>query len=98
MDVTTINITTVGLSNTESEVNYESDQFANQSSELPLHAMMWWWTSHSNSVLSEPCGKVSHHTAHQLDLPREPYVRTGLEKQVRSPFPLPLKCTASAVL
>ncbi|KAA0061917.1 hypothetical protein E5676_scaffold250G001030 [Cucumis melo var. makuwa] len=21
-------------------------------------------------VLSEPCGKVSHHTAHQLDLPR----------------------------
>jgi len=28
MDVTTINITTVGLSNTESEVNYESDQFA----------------------------------------------------------------------
>uniref|UniRef100_B9NFR6 Uncharacterized protein n=1 Tax=Populus trichocarpa TaxID=3694 RepID=B9NFR6_POPTR len=25
---------------------------------------------HSNSVLSEPCGKVSHHTAHRLDLPR----------------------------
>ncbi|KAK8539700.1 hypothetical protein V6N13_072332 [Hibiscus sabdariffa] len=24
-------------------------------------------------LLSEPCGKVSHHTAHQLDLPREPY-------------------------
>nr|GEW43243.1 hypothetical protein [Tanacetum cinerariifolium] len=33
-------------------------------------------------ALSEPCGKVSHHTAHQLDLPREPYVRTGLEKEM----------------
>ncbi|EXC46615.1 hypothetical protein L484_000200 [Morus notabilis] len=32
MDVTTINITTVGLSNTGSEVNYESDQFANRAS------------------------------------------------------------------
>jgi len=42
MNVTTINITTVELSNMESKVNYESDQFANQSSELPLHAMMWW--------------------------------------------------------
>ena len=34
MDVTTINITTVGLSNTESEVNYESDprkEFAKKS-------------------------------------------------------------------
>ena len=30
MDVTTINITTVGLSNTGSEVNYESDQSANR--------------------------------------------------------------------
>ena len=38
--------------------------------------------------------------AHQLDLLREPYayVRTGLAKEVRSRFPLPLKCTASAVL
>jgi hypothetical protein len=35
--------------------------------------MMWWSSSHSSSVLSEPCGKVSHHTAHQLDLMREPY-------------------------
>ncbi|KAK8704903.1 hypothetical protein V6N13_048515 [Hibiscus sabdariffa] len=34
---------------------------------------MWWSTSHSNSVFSKPCGKVSHHTAHQLDLLREPY-------------------------
>lgn len=43
MDVTTINITTVGLSNTESEVNYEHlDQPICESSELPLHAMMWW--------------------------------------------------------
>ncbi|MCE5166758.1 hypothetical protein HAX54_025895 [Datura stramonium] len=25
--------------------------------------------------------QVSHHTAHQLDLPQEPYVRTGLEKK-----------------
>jgi len=32
MNVTTINITTVGLSNTESEVNYESDQSANRAS------------------------------------------------------------------
>ena len=32
MNVTTINITTVRLSNTESEVNYESDQFANRAS------------------------------------------------------------------
>ncbi|KAL5802784.1 hypothetical protein ACOSQ4_031089 [Xanthoceras sorbifolium] len=37
------------------------------------------------AVLSEPCGEVSHHTAHQLDLPREPYVQAGLEKLVRSP-------------
>jgi len=29
---------------------------------------------------------------------REPYVRTGLEKEVRSRFPLLLKCTAFAVL
>ena len=32
MNVTTINITTVGLSNTGSEVNYESDQSANRAS------------------------------------------------------------------
>ncbi|KAL1563817.1 hypothetical protein AAHA92_06241 [Salvia divinorum] len=34
------------------------------------------------TMLSEPCGKVSLHTAHQLNLLREPYVRTGLEKKV----------------
>jgi len=32
MNVTTINITTVRLSNTESKVNYESDQSANRAS------------------------------------------------------------------
>ncbi|RZC18750.1 hypothetical protein D0Y65_005822 [Glycine soja] len=32
-------------------------------------------------MLSEPCEKISHHTAHQLDLPLEPYVQTDLEKQ-----------------
>ena len=35
MDVTTINITTIGLSNTKSEVNYKSDQFA-QIEQAPL--------------------------------------------------------------
>ncbi|KAG5579869.1 hypothetical protein H5410_050496 [Solanum commersonii] len=53
-----------------------------ESSELFLHAMMWWYTFHSNSMLSETCGKVSHHTAHQLDLSREPHVQIGLEKKV----------------
>ncbi|XP_042494298.1 uncharacterized protein LOC122073739 [Macadamia integrifolia] len=35
----------------------------------------------SCSLPSLPCGKVSHHMAHQLDLLREPYVRTSLEKE-----------------
>ena len=51
-----------------------------ESSELPLYAMMWWGTSGSNSMLSKPCEKVSHHTAHQLNLLWEPYVRIVLEK------------------
>lgn len=51
MNVTTINITTVGLSNTESEVCYESDINANRA---PL--------AHDvtvSLVLSEPCGIVA---------------------------------------
>lgn len=54
--------------------------------------MMWWLTSHSSSVLSEPCGKVSHHTAHQLDLSR------NLIEELAWKIPLLLKCTADAVL
>ena len=40
MNVTTINITTVRLSNTESEVNYESDQFANRASRIEDPSIM----------------------------------------------------------
>lgn len=66
-------------------------------SELPLHAMMLWQTSHSNLVLSKLCRKVSLHMAHQLDLLRICPNKLGKESQPNW-LPFPLKWMTSALL
>ena len=93
MDVTTINITTVGLSNTESEVNYESDLFANRASSP---CMQWCGGEPLILIQCSPnrAGRFPITRLTNLIFRREPYVQTGLEKQVR----LPLKCTKKSVL